>query len=412
MIILLVILITLELLTFLVLKEHYSKLSKLKYYIILSINILLGIWLWIIFIRSITYKGVFDAPQNIVNHMNLVLVISAVLIPRFIMIFLHYAGRLFRIRKGGHSRVMTNTGIILAVVMFIIIGMSTLFGRFNFKTEEVTVRIKGLDPRLEGLRIVQLSDMHLASFYHYNKRLENVILKVNSLQPDLIINTGDFVTYGWREFDRCDTILAKSQSRYANIAILGNHDMGTYLPNSSDADRKVNVTKIKELIAASGYRLLDNEHIIMDIKGAKVELAGVETAGRFPKMIHTDISLASAGNDSADFRIILIHDPNQWRTDVCDKTDFKLALAGHTHGMQIGIITKKVRWSPARYIYPEWNGLYTYGNQYLYVNRGLGVLGTPFRIWMPPEITIVDTFGRIEKKTGGSDCHPLIYPHD
>lgn len=389
MIIIVIILLTLELLTFLVLKEHYSEHSKLKYYIILAINTLLGIWLWIVLIRSTTYKGVFDAPQNIVTHMNLVLVISAVLITRFIMIFLHYAGRLFRIRKGGHSGVMTKTGIILAVVMFIVIGMSTLFGRFNFKTENVTVRIKGLDPRLEGLKIVQLSDMHLASFYHHEKRLENVILKVNSLQPDLIINTGDFVTYGWREFDRCDTILAKSQSRYGNIAILGNHDMGTYLPNSSEADRNDNVTKIKELIAASGYRLLDNEHIIMDINGAKVELAGVETAGRYPKMIHTDISRATAGNNSADFRIILIHDPNQWKKDVCDKTDFELALAGHTHGMQIGIITKKVRWSPARYIYPEWNGLYANGDQYLYVNRGLGVLGTPFRIWMPPEITLL-----------------------
>lgn len=389
MIILLVILIVLELLTFLVLKEHYSEYSKPKYYIILAINILYSLWLWIVFIRSTTYKGVFDAPQNVVSHMNLALGISAVLIPRFIVIFLHYTGRLFRIRKGGHSRVMTKTGIILAVVVFTIVGMSTLFVRFNFKTEEVTVSIKGLDPRLEGLKIVQLSDMHLASFYHHNKRLENVILKVNSLQPDLIINTGDFVTYGWREFDRCDTILAKSKSRYGNIAILGNHDMGTYLPNSSDADRKVNVTKIKELIAASGYRLLDNEHIIMDINGAKVEIAGVETAGRFPKMIHTDIGRITDGNDSANFRIILIHDPNQWRTDVCDKTDFELALAGHTHGMQIGIITKKIRWSPARYIYPEWNGLYTKGNQYLYVNRGLGVLGAPFRIWMPPEITLL-----------------------
>ncbi len=236
--------------------------------------------------------------------------------------------------------------------------------------------------------------MHLASFYRHGKRLEDVIGIVNGLKPDLIINTGDFVSYGWREFDRCDTILAKSKSRFGNIAILGNHDMGTYLPGASETEKKANVSKMKELIAASGYRLLDNENIVMNINGAKVELAGVETAGRFPNMIHTEINQSITGTDSSDFRIILIHDPNQWKADISDKTDFELALAGHTHGMQIGIMTKKIRWSPARYIYPEWNGLFTDGDQYLYVNRGLGVLGTPFRIWMPPEITLLTLTAR------------------
>ncbi len=118
MIILLVILIILELLTFLVLTEHYSKISKSKYYIILIINIVLSIWVWIVFIRNTTYKGVFDMPQNIVSDMNLVLVICAVLIPRFILTILHYAGRLFRLRKGDHSRFLTQTGIIMAVLVF------------------------------------------------------------------------------------------------------------------------------------------------------------------------------------------------------------------------------------------------------------------------------------------------------
>jgi len=292
-------------------------------------------------------------------------------------------------RKGGHSKPITQAGILLGIIVFAIVGASALFGRFNFKTEEVIVRIDGLDPRLEGLKIVQLSDMHLASFYRHKRQLQKVIGKVNNLKPDLIINTGDFVSYGWKEFDRCDTILAKSESRFGSLAILGNHDMGTYLPVASDTDRIANVIRIKELVVSSGYRLLDNENIVLDINGAKVEFAGVETAGRFPNMIHTELDNSITGTDSADLSIILIHDPNQWRTDVVDKTDFDLALAGHTHGMQIGILTRKIRWSPAKYIYPEWNGLFTDGDQYLYVNRGLGVLGVPFRIWMPPEITLL-----------------------
>lgn len=393
MIILLIILAILDLLTYLTLTDHYSKAARPKYFLILAINVLCSLWIWIVFIRDTTYKGEFDAPRNIVLKMNLALLICAVLIPRFILNFLHFTGKLFKLRKGGHSKPLTQTGIILGIIVFTICVASTLIGRFNFRTEKVTVEIEGLDPGLEGLKIVQLSDMHLASFYRHNRKLQKVIAKVNDLGPDLIINTGDFVSYGWREYDRCDTILAKSRSRYGNLAILGNHDMGTYLPGISKADRKKNTEKIKELIGASGYRLLENENIVIDIKGATVEFAGVETSGRFPEMVHTEITQSIKGTDTADLSIILIHDPNQWKTDITGKTDFDLALAGHTHGMQIGILTRNLRWSPAKYIYHEWNGLYTVGNQHLYVNRGLGVLGIPLRIWMPPEITLLRLTG-------------------
>lgn len=393
MIILFIILIILDLLTFLTLADHYSKSSRLKYFLILGINLLFSLLIWIVLIRDTTYKGEFDAPRNIVSKMNLSLLICAVLIPRFILIFLHFTGKLFRLRKGGYSKPLTRTGIVLGTIILTVCAASTLIGRFNFRTEEVTVRIKGLNPKLEGLKIAQLSDMHLASFYNHNGKLQKVIEKVNDLEPDLIINTGDFVSYGWREFDRCDTILAKSASRYGNLAILGNHDMGTYLPGISEADRKINTIRIKELIAASGYRLLDNENIVIDINGAAVEFAGVETSGRFPEMVHAEITQSVKGTDTADLSVILIHDPNQWNEDIAGKTDFDLALAGHTHGMQIGILTRNLRWSPARFIYPEWNGLYTAGEQYLYVNRGLGVLGIPLRIWMPPEITLLRLTG-------------------
>ena len=115
----------------------------------------------------------------------------------------------------------------------------------------------------------------------------------------------------------------------------------------------------------------------------------METYGRHPDIVHSDPVIAAEGTDSADLRILLAHDPNQWREDVAGKTDIELTLSGHTHGMQVGIITKRFSWSPSKYFYPEWNGLFSEGDQYLYVNRGLGVMGVPFRIWMPPEITVL-----------------------
>jgi uncharacterized protein len=315
--------------------------------------------------------------------------LCGVVIPRFIMIVFHYSGRLVRLKTGDHIGWVTNTGISLMIAIFIIVAAGTLHGRFNFKTEEVTIAIKGLNKDLDGLKIVQLSDMHLAGFYHHKKVLQEVMETVNSYHPDLILNTGDFVSYGWREFDRNDTILSIAKSRYGNFAVLGNHDFGTYDPDFSEADRENNVLLINNLIKLSGYRVLNDENTIVSIGGAKIGLIGIITMGRHPHITHGDLGKAISGLDSVDLKILLSHDPNQWEKDVAGKTDIDLTLSGHTHGMQMGILTKNFKWSPSKYFYPHWNGLFKEGEQYQYVNRGLGVLAIPFRIWMPPEITVI-----------------------
>ncbi len=277
----------------------------------------------------------------------------------------------------------------MGTIIFIIIALSTFIGRFNFKTENITVHIKGLHKDLDGLRIVQISDLHLSGFYHHKYVLQDVIEKINTYKPDLILNTGDFISYGWREFGRNDTILAKSRSKFGNYAVMGNHDFGTYDPDYTEADRENNVLIMHKLIKASGYTLLNNEFTKINIGKARIGLIGVITKGRHPHMIHGDVGKAAMGLDSVDIKILMTHDPNDWELAVTGKTDIDLTLSGHTHGMQMGILTKKFKWSPAKYFYPHWNGLYTDGNQVQYVNRGLGVLAIPFRIWMPPEITII-----------------------
>ncbi|MCU0455475.1 MAG: metallophosphoesterase [Bacteroidales bacterium] len=389
MLILLVVLMILEVLTFLTLSEFFSAGRRPVYFFVMALNFSLSIWVWILFIRTATYQGFFDEPRNVTLRLNLAWVMTGIIIPRFILTALHFTGRLFRIRKKGFSKLLTGTGIYLAALAVIVLASGSMIGRFRLRTEEVNIRIRDLDPRLEGLTIVHISDLHLASFHRHHRFLERVTSRINSLKPGLIINTGDFVSYGWREFERFDTTLAKARSEYGNLAVLGNHDMGTYIPDISEADRKANIENMKELIRASGYRLLDNESITININGADVDFTGVETAGRFPEMIHTDITEATRGTDSSGLEIILLHDPNQWRKEVAGHTGIELALAGHTHGMQIGILTKRIRWSPAKYIYPEWNGLFTEGDQQLYVNRGLGAMGIPARIWMPPELTVL-----------------------
>jgi predicted MPP superfamily phosphohydrolase len=386
---LLIILIVTEILTLTVIKQHLYDRSWLGYYFGITVNTLLSIWIWILWFKTSTYKGIFDEPGHIWMLSALNGILSAVVFPRILLIIFHFSGRIAKKRRGEHSRSLTNAGFVFSLMIFLIISLSGFIGRFNFKTENYTVKIKGLDAELDKLRIIHISDLHLASFYHHPEVLEKVMTRINGLKPDLIINTGDFVNFGWREFSRFDTILKKTQGKYGNFAVLGNHDVGTYHPFFTEAEKDNNNLKISKLIEDSGYMVLNNEFSFVKIGNARVAVIGLVTGGSFPEIIHSDPVQASRGIYGADLKILLAHDPNQWDIDVNGETDIDLTLSGHTHGMQIGIMTKLLKWSPAKYFYPRWNGLYQERNQYLVVNRGLGVLGIPFRIWMPPEITVI-----------------------
>lgn len=386
---LIIVLILTEVLTLIVLRQHFYNQSRPKYLISLVIHFVLSLWVWIVYLATVSYNSFYDNPQHVWLMMMLMGLVTAVVFPRFILIVLHFTGKLLKMKSRMHVRWLTNTGLIIMAFIITVIVFSTLYGRFNFKTEEITVNIKGLKNELDGLKIVQLSDMHLSSFYHHKKQLEKVINKVNALSPDLLINTGDFISFGWREFERDDTILSKARSRYGNYAILGNHDIGTYDPFFTEADRANNILIMNNLIIASGYNVLNDENTELTIGNARIAILGVVTGGRHPNMTHGNLDKAIAGIDSVDLKILLIHDPNHWEEAVTGKTDIDLSLSGHTHGMQMGIMTKKFRWSPSKYFYPHWNGLYREGEQFQYVNRGLGTLSIPFRIWMPPEITVI-----------------------
>jgi uncharacterized protein len=387
--ILLIVLVITEFLTPVVLRQHLYKDSKARYYISILIHVILSIWVWIIFIDTTSYTSFYDSPKHVWLMMNMAAIICAIVIPRVLLILLHFTGKMINIKKGGHLKGLTNAGLIIMAVILIIICLGSFYGRFNFKTEEVTIEIDSLNKDLDGLKIVQISDLHLNSFYRHKDLLQNVMNEVNRHNPDFLINTGDFVSFGWREFERDDTILSKARGKYGNYAILGNHDAGTYDPFFTEADRENNILILNNLIKASGYQVLNDEYKKAKVGSAAIAFIGVITKGRHPHMIHGDLNKAISGLDSVDLKILLTHDPNHWAEAVSGKTDIDITLSGHTHGMQMGIITRKFRWSPSKYFYPHWNGLFTSAGQFHYVNRGLGVLSVPFRIWMPPEITVI-----------------------
>jgi uncharacterized protein len=388
MLILIIVFLIPEILSVVVFRQHFLPDSRVKYSFFLILHIILSIFFWILFFSLASHDSFFDTPGNIWNLTTFSGVIFAVLVPRYLLVIFHFAGR-FR-KKAGHIKWLTNTFLIIILISLITAALGAFHGRFNFKYEEVAIPIKGLHRDLSGLRIVHISDLHIAGFYHHPHKLTAVIDRINEYQPDLLINTGDFITFGWREFGRNDTILSGAKGKYGAFAVQGNHDAGTYHPEYTKADIKNSVAALNNLVEASGYTMLNDEYRRLNIGDAEVVLIGVTTAGSHPNIVHGSIEKAVEGLGKADLKILLTHDPNHWIEQVAGKwTDIQLTLSGHTHGMQMGIMTKRIRWSPSKFFYPNWNGLYYEGSQVQYVNRGLGVLAIPFRFWMPPEITVI-----------------------
>ncbi len=175
-------------------------------------------------------------------------------------------------------------------------------------------------------------------------------------------------------------------------SVLGNHDYGDYVQWDSVDEKVKNLEKLKARQKEFGWKLLMNEHVALEIEGAKIALIGIENWGgnmRFPR--YGKLKEAYEGTEHYPFKLLMSHDPSHWDMQVqLEYPDIDLTLSGHTHGMQFGIEIPGFKWSPVKYIYKNWAGLYKKDSQYLYVNRGLGFIGYPGRLGIWPEITVIE----------------------
>lgn len=139
-----------------------------------------------------------------------------------------------------------------------------------------------------------------------------------------------------------------------------------------------------------GYRLLLDENVVLEKDGQKITLLGVENWG---VGFHAkgDLEKALSNTSPEDFKILLSHDPSHWDEEVKNNPkNIQLTLSGHTHGMQFGIETPIIKWSPAQYRYPNWAGLAEKAGRFLYVNRGFGFHAFSGRVGIWPEITVME----------------------
>jgi len=291
----------------------------------------------------------------------------------------------------GRRKALGNIGLILMAVP---LG-SMLFGLFktayDFKIHRIVLKFPNLPKAFAGFKFVQLSDIHTGSFMIHDELQEAVklVLKEN---PDAVFFTGDIVNNRTDEAYPFVDILKDVTAPMGVYSTLGNHDYGDYEKWGTDDDKIANMNAMYELHAKLGWKLLNNENVILEKNGDKIAVVGVENWGasfRFPKK--GDLVKAKAGTEEIPFKILLSHDPSHWDAQVLkDHPDLDIMLAGHTHGFQFGIEIPGIKWSPSQWLYKQWAGLYQTGKQYLYVNRGLGCLGYSGRIGIRPEITVIE----------------------
>lgn len=289
------------------------------------------------------------------------------------------------------AKFLSYAGITLAALPFTSMIYGMVKTAFDFKIRRSLVPVKDLPEAFEGLRIVQLSDIHAGSFLS-GSAFESAVEMVNELKPDLIFFTGDLVNDKASEAEPYVEIWKKLSSKYGVYSIVGNHDYGDYIMWGSREEKEQNFEKLKKVHQAMGWDLLLNENRVIEKDGQQLAILGVENWGgalRFPRK--GDIEKAKQGVESISHKLLLSHDPSHWEAKVMEQhPDIHITFSGHTHGFQFGIEIPGFKWSPSQYVYPQWAGLYAKNHQYLYVNRGLGFLGYLGRVGIKPEITFME----------------------
>ena len=290
------------------------------------------------------------------------------------------------------SMVISKIGLFFAVIPLISLTYGMWRNPFRYQVHRHKLQRNNLPKVLDGLRIVQISDIHSGTFTQRDP-IRKAIDIINDLKADLVFFTGDLVNYSAEEMEPYISIFQGIQAQYGIYSVLGNHDYGDYHQWPSKEAKQANFKNLQEIHKTLGWDLLRNENRLIEIDGAQISVIGVENSSASPRFHnYGDLAKASENTATAALKILLTHDPSHWNAEVT-KTfkDIDLTLSGHTHGFQFGIeIPGWLKWSPSKYVYKQWAGMYQEGDQHLYVNRGFGMLGYPGRVGILPEITCID----------------------
>jgi predicted MPP superfamily phosphohydrolase len=345
------------------------------------------------------------------NHALAVGFLIAISVPKLILIAAMFTEDVFRVPQGIYSYFMQDDGtsnnkikhfpsrrkfisqiaLGLAAIPFTSILYGMYKGKYNFKVLKYALNFEDLPEAFDGYRLTQISDIHSGSFDNKDKVAYAIDL-INEQESDIILFTGDMVNNRSDEMLPYVDIFKRLKAKDGLYSVLGNHDYGDYVSWNSDIEKTENLEHLKDIQKRIGFDLLLNENRFIEKDGQRIAIIGVENWGKGGFKKAGDLKKASSQVESNDFKILLSHDPSHWDAQVVnDEYHYHLTLSGHTHGMQFGIeIPGWFKWSPVKWRYKQWAGIYEALGQYINVNRGFGYLAFPGRVGIWPEITVIE----------------------
>ncbi|MDE6323046.1 MAG: metallophosphoesterase [Paramuribaculum sp.] len=286
-------------------------------------------------------------------------------------------------------RWLSVAGAVGAVVLFLAMWWGAIVNRYRIQIREFDIPVENLPEAFDGMRIVQFSDLHTGTFGTDTAFVSQLVDRINSLNGDVIVFTGDIVNRHSQELVYHLAPLSRLDAPHGVYSIMGNHDYGDYSVWPSEEAKAEDVAKLEAMQRSIGWKLLLNESDCLYADGDSIVIIGVENIGDPPFKVYG--SLKDSYDSLADptVKILLTHNPAHWSQEIAGSKDKKidLTLSGHTHAMQmeVGGI------SPACFRYDTWGGLYndSEGSHPLYVNIGVGTVGMPMRLGATPEITVL-----------------------
>jgi predicted MPP superfamily phosphohydrolase len=332
----------------------------------------------------------------------------ALIVPKLILIIAMFGEDIFRVPQAIYSYFTQNNNLEgnhfperrkfisqialgLAAIPFASILYGIYKGKYNFKVLKYTLHFEDLPDAFDGYKLTQISDIHSGSFDNVEK-VDYAIDLINKQNSDVILFTGDMVNNKASEMEPYIEIFKKLKAKDGLFSVLGNHDYGDYINWESDTAKQQNLEDLKTLQKNIGFDLLLNENRFLEKDGQRIALVGVENWGKGGFKKAGDLKKATEFVTKDDFKILMSHDPSHWDEEVVsDAYHYHLTLSGHTHGMQFGIeIPGWFKWSPVKWRYKHWAGIYEEMGQFINVNRGFGYLAFPGRVGIWPEITVIE----------------------
>ena len=363
-------------------KNRISKSVYAKSYAWLSVFVTLAL------IVTISLPRRTGTNESLVFIMWMLFTYFSIYIPKYVYIVCDLVANIPLLLKKQRIKWMSKTGTILGVVSFCLMWWGALVNRFNINVNEIDVPISSLPASFDGYRVAQISDLHVGTFGIDTTFLAEVVEKINSLDVDAVMFTGDIVNRNSAELQPFVATLSRINARDGVFSVLGNHDYGDYSDWESPEAKEENLKFMHKLQKQMNWTLLLNETKQVYRGNDSIFIIGVENLGDPPFKNYGSLSNAYTTINDSTIKILLSHNPAHWERDIKDKKDNNIALtlSGHTHAMQMSIGS----FSPAALRYKYWGGLYVDdSNHYLNVNVGIGEVALPMRIGATPEITVL-----------------------